>query len=108
MQFTGPTSGDLDDNWQGDYAVGTTPADDGTLSGADVDIIPSTALAAATAEASPRTRGANATSAIFDNTDGSLELNLSVLVDDVNIGANGLAFLANGEVDLAYTILGDD
>lgn len=108
MQFTGPTSADVDNAWQGDYGVGTTPAGDATLAGADVDLIASTALAAATAEASPRTRGTNATQAILDNTDGTLEINLSLLVDDAHIGADDLAFTANGEIVLLYSVLADD
>lgn len=112
MQFTGPTSGDLDDDWAGDYGVGTTPASDGTLSAGDVDLVPSTALAAATAEASPRTRGVQADGAfcgvVLDNTDGSLEINLNLLVDDANIGADDLDFTVNGELVLSYVMLLDD
>lgn len=108
MQFTGPTSGDLDDDWAGDYGIGSTPAGDATLTGADVDIIGSTALAAATAEASPLTRGALIPTAIFDNTDGSLEINLSLLVDDANIGADDLDFTVDGHLHLSYIKLGDD
>lgn len=108
LQFTGPTSASLDDDWEGDFGVGTTPASDATITGADVDIIPSTALAAATAEASPKTRAVMATPVIFDNTDGSLEINVNLLVDDANIGADDLAFTADGEIELSYTILGDD
>lgn len=108
IQATGPTSADLADDWEGDFAVGTTPAGDGTLTGADVDILPATAFAAATAEASPRTRAANATQAVFDNTDGSLEINLSILVDDADIGADGIAMTVNGELFIAYLVLGDD
>lgn len=108
MQITGPTSANVVDTWEGDYGIGTTPAGDATITGADVDIIDSTALAAATAEASPRTRGTGSTAAIFDNTDGSLELNLNVLVDDADISADSLAFVANGEVHVTYEVLGDD
>ena len=111
MQFTGPTSASLNDAWEGDFAVGTTPAGDATLTGADIDIIGSTAIAAATAEASPRTRGVAVTAtngAVLDNTDGSLEVNLSLLVDDAHIGADGLAFTCNGEIYLSYVVLGDD
>ena len=111
MQFTGPTSASLDDDWAGDYAIGTTPASDGTVTAADIDVIGSTALAAATSEVSPRTRGVSVTAtnaAVLDNTDGSLELNLNLLVDDANIGADGLAFTATGELHVVYVVLGDD
>jgi len=112
MQFSGPTSGDLVDTWEGDYGIGTTPASDATITAGDVDMVPSTALAAAVAEISPRTRGVNATGAltgqIFDNTDDSLELNLNLLIDDVDIAADGIVMTVNGELHLAYIAMGDD
>lgn len=108
LQFTGPGSAGLTDTWEGDFGVGSTPASDGTITGADVDIIPSTALAAATAEASPVTRGTGATQVIIDNTDGSAEVNVSLLVDDASISSDDLTFTANGEIYLAYMVLGDD
>jgi hypothetical protein len=109
--FAGPTSADLADDWEGDYGVGTTPADDATITAADIDVIGSTAIVAATAEASPRTRGVGVTAtnaAILDNTDGSLELNLSLLIDDADIGADDIIMTVNGELFLAYIVLGDD
>jgi hypothetical protein len=108
MQFQGPTSANLVDTWTGNFSIGTAPTADATLSGAEIDIIPSTALAAATAELSPRTRGVLATAAIFDNTDDSLELNLNVLVADASIDANGVILTANGELALLYAVMLDD
>ncbi len=109
LQFTGPTSGNVVDTYEGDFAVGSTPADDGTLTAGDVDFIPSTALAAATAEVSPRTRGVStANGVVFDNTDGSLEINVNFLIDDADVSADTLAFTVDGEVKLTYTVLGDD
>ena len=108
MQFTGPTSADLADTWEGDYAVGSAPTADASLAGAEVDVIPSTAIAAATAEASPRTRGANATQVMLDNTDGTLELNLQLLIDDAHIGADDIDMTVNGELHLLFSVLGDD
>lgn len=98
----------LSDTWNGDYAVGTTPASDGTLSGADVDVIASTPTTVAASEDAPRTRGTGAAGSIVDNTDGSLELNLSLLIDDADISADNVALTATGEVHLAYIVLGDD
>jgi len=108
MQFTGPGSASLDDNWEGDFSVGSTATADSTLGGTDVDIVASTALAAATSEVSPRTRGTGATQAVLDNTDGSLEINLNLIVDDANIGADDLDFTVTGELHIAYIVLGDD
>ena len=112
MSIAGPGGdADLDDDWVGDFAIGTTPVDDGTIGGQDADLIPNTPLAAATAEVSPRTRGPSTDAVngvILDNTDGSLEINLNVLVDNANIGADDIAFTANGEFQLLYTMLLDD
>ena len=111
MQFTGPTSANLDDTWEGDFGIGTTPASDATITTTDINIVGSTALAAATAEASPRTRGTSNTTDldhIVDNTDDSLEINLNLLVDDANIGADDLDFTVNGEVTISYVMLGND
>ena len=101
----------LVDTWAGDFSVGTTPASDGTLSAGDVDILPSTALAAATAEVSPITpaRSIDAANAhILDNTAGDLEINLNLLIDDADISADDVPITVTGFVSLAYCVLGDD
>lgn len=109
MQFSGGgADAGLVDTFDGDYGIGTTPASDATITGADVDIIASAALGAATAEVSPRARGSNATQAIFDNTDGSLELNLNLLIDDANISADDVAITANGDLVILYAVMMDD
>lgn len=109
MAFSGPgADANLGDTWQGDFSIGTTADSGDDLTGTDADIIGSTALAAATAEVSPRTRGTGVTQAILDNTDGSLELNLNLLVDDADIGADGIAFTVEGELHILYSMLGND
>lgn len=113
VQFSGSgADAGLGDTWAGDFGVGTTPATDGTITAGDVDIVPSTALAAATAEVSPRTRGVQADGAfcgvIFDNTASTLEVNLNLLIDDVDISADGVAITADGYVIISYVMLGDD
>ena len=110
-QFTGPTSAGLVDTFDGDYAIGSAPTADATLSGSEVDIIQSTALGAATAEVSPLARGTSAAAicgTILDNTDGSLELNMNLLIDDANISADGVIMSATGNLSVAYIVLGDD
>lgn len=99
----------LDATWDGDFSIGTAPTTDVTLSGAEVDIIGSTALGAATAEVSPRVRAVNATQAMFDNTDGSLELNLNVLIDAANIvDGSTVNLTASGTLQLVYAVMLDD
>lgn len=95
-------------SFDGDYSIGSAPTADASLAGGEVDVIPSTALGAATSKVSPRARGANATQVMLDNTDGSLELNLNLLIDDASISADGIDFVVNGILDLAYIVLGDD
>jgi hypothetical protein len=99
------------DTWNGDFGVGTTPATDGTITAGDVDIIPSTAIGPAVAGVSPRTRGASTDAlggVVHDNTDGSLELNFNLLVDDADIDADSIPVSAVVELHLTYTVLGDD
>lgn len=96
-------------DWEGDYAIGSTATADVTLDGTDVDIIPSTAIAAATAEVSPVTRGANATQVMLNNTDGSLEINLNLLIDAADITDDeSVDITVTGELYIAYIMLGDD
>lgn len=109
-QFT-TASASVQAAFDGDYSIGSAPTADASLSGAEVDIIPSTALGAATAKVSPNKRGVSTASiggTVLDNTDGSLELNLNLLIDDANISADDVAFTATGEVWLSYVVLGDD
>lgn len=99
---------DLIATFDGDYSVGTVPTADTDLADAgEADLIPSTALGAAAAKVSPLVRGTNATQVVLDNTDGSLEVNLNLLIDDASI--SGAADLTvDGVVMLSYVVLGDD
>ena len=44
----------------------------------------------------------------FDNTDGSLEINVSLLVDDADVSANGIPITVTGEIEVLYTQILDD
>jgi hypothetical protein len=105
MQFRGPTSANLVDTWTGNYAFGSAPTADSTLNGAEVDIIPSTAISAATAELSPVTRGASTALSILNNENGSLEINLGLLIADASIDGNDIMMSANGTLTLLYSVL---
>ena len=108
VQFSGSgADANLVDTWDGDFGIGSTPADDATITGTDVNIIASTALGAATAEVSPLTRVENITAAMIDNKAGTGSVNLSLLVDDANIDADGVLITALGQLHLAYIMLGD-
>lgn len=105
--FTADT--DASATWDGDYSIGTTATADTTLNSTDADLIVSSPIGAATARLSPVARGEGSTVNMFNNTDGSLELNLNVITDD-NAITDSLAatFTVNGYVELVYIVLGDD
>jgi hypothetical protein len=94
--------------WDGDFALGTLAADDGSLTGADVNIVPATELPQAVAGVVARTRRANATGVVLDNTDGSVEVNLNINVDDADISADTPTIRVFAELELIYSMLGDD
>ena len=112
LEFAGDVTGDLADTWSGDFGVGTTPLTDGTISAGDVDLVPSTAVGPAVAEVSPKTRGAEAdgslSGVIFDNTDGSLEINGNLLVDDADISGDTAVVTVTGELYINFVVLGND
>lgn len=97
--------------WIGNFAIGSAPSVDATALATDkADVISSTALAAAAAGVSPKTRGASTPTeagTVFDNTAGTLELNLNVTLPDASLTAAD-TMTATVEVYLAYTLLGDD
>lgn len=92
---------DGDDN--GDISMGTTAASDGTLSGTDVDIIPSTALAFDTAVTS-----ALADDAQFDGTTTAVDAYINMLVDDGDVGDGASDIIElTGTVTITWINLGD-
>ena len=108
LQFSGPISASLIDAWEGDFGIGTSPANDATLTGTDINFLGSTSLAAATAEVSPLTRSGGGSTSIVNNTGDGLEVNLSMLIDDASISADGIVMTVNGIVQMAYIMLLDD
>jgi len=109
VQFTRAASASgIQATFDGDYAIGSTPTADATITGTDANIVDLAALGAATAGVSPMARSSGATQVILDNTDGSLELNLNLIIDDANISANDQAVTASGYVVILYSVMGDD
>lgn len=110
LAFAGPgSSADLSDVWEGDFSIGTAPDADGTLENDEVDILASTALTAA-AEVTPSTRVVNATAAVLDNRDGSLELNLNLAIDAAAAtgqdDGTSVDITLSGTVTVVYVVLG--
>lgn len=109
LQYSSSAAGVIA-TFDGDFSIGTAPTADASLTAGEVDIIPSTALGAATAKVSPMVRATHAvavTGTVYDNTDGSLELNLNTLIDDASISATS-AFTINGFFQMLYSVVGDD
>jgi len=102
----------LTDDWIGDFGIGTTAADDATITGADVDIVASqdTTIASSEVVAAQRVAEAHADAGgLFDNTDGSLEVNFNMLIDAAEItDASSVEITLSGSIDIAYIVLGDD
>jgi len=96
--------------FDGDWAVGTEATADADFGDTnEANIISSTAMGAATDRVGPTSRGENGTSAILNNTDGSLELNLNVLIDAAAItDAESGDMTVTGDLWVAYAVLGDD
>ena len=107
--FAGTGSDDnLSDTWSGDFGIGTTAANDATITGTDVNIIPSTAIGTATAEVIDAVKATNVTPAIFDNTDGSLEVNLNLLIDAADITDDeSVEITLSGSVVIEYSVMGN-
>lgn len=108
IRLTKVSAGAVLDNFDGDYSIGSTPTADATINGTDADIVGSTPFNPATAGISPTARGTGATQVVLDNTDGSLELNLNVLIDDASISAIGQELRADGHAIVSFIVLGDD
>lgn len=95
------------DIFDGDISIGTTPITDGSgLSGTEVDIIPSTAIAIAMGSVSSHNAFMTSTEAgtILNNSGGMQELNLNLLIDDISISGDG-DFIIEGNLALIYTVL---
>ena len=113
LAFAAGADTSLVDAWDGDFGLGTTAADDATITGADVDILPSSAIKAVASTKDVATIRVTSTTteqgAIFDNTANTIDLNLNVVVDADDITDDEDADLAvTGTVSIAFLILGDD
>lgn len=89
----------------GDIAIGTTVAGDGTLTNADVDLIPSTSI-------DPISGGvagaALSASAQFDGTGTAKDAFFNILIDDADVGDGASdVILVSGTVTITWVQLGD-
>lgn len=89
----------------GDMSLGSTAPDDGTLTGADVDLCPSTSI-------DPISGGiagaALAAAAQFDGTTTALDLYLNMLIDDLDVadGASDVLEIS-GQIEILWRLGGN-
>ncbi len=89
----------------GDIAFGTTVAGDGTLTGTDVDIIPSHSIDPISGGSAGAALGA---SAVFDGTSTAVDIYLNVLIDDADVADTASdVLLVSGVLNLVWVDLGD-
>jgi len=99
----------LADAFAGNLAIGSAPTADATLSGGEVDFVPSTAFTTAVNGVSAYTRYAGAAGAftVIDNRNGALELNFNCFITDATLTA-AASLIVDGKINIAYIHLGDD
>lgn len=97
-------------DFDGDISFGSAPTADTTLSGAEVDLIPSTSTPQAVSSVSTIRAVSTGTESgtILDNTDGSKEINVNVLIDDADVSADDQTLTLKGVLKLVYAVMLDD
>jgi len=105
-------SAGVDDDWNGDFGVGTITAAGSTpLAGAEQDLIPTTATPQATAGATSAKGASTDTEAgvIHDGTTTAKDVYLNILVDDgdQDVTTTPCNFILNGTITLCYMQCGD-
>ncbi len=106
-------SADVDDDWNGDVAVGSVGTIDVDVGDAgEANFIGSTALTEAVAGVAPSidimsAEGINGV--MLDNTAGSLDINLNLLVDAADMADDkSVVFGVTGTLIISFVPLGDD
>lgn len=100
----------LVDTWNGDYSMSTAPLADAAIDGdPERNIIFTSAVGPAGSEVISQVRGEKGGVTVFDNTDGSLEINLNLTIDAADITDDqSVDIAASGVLHIAYIVLGDD
>lgn len=117
LKFTTVSANITNVNFTGSYAIGSVADADGTLATTERNLAgdglsggAGATLSAATAKVSPQTwaRTPEDGLRIIDNTAGSFAAKLNLVVTAADIAdASSAPFTADGELNIAYTILGD-
>lgn len=111
VAFAGSGSdANLADTWNGDYSMATAPLADAAIDAdAERNVIYTSAIGPAGSEVISQVRGEKSGVTVFDNTDGSLEINLNLTIDAADITDDqSVDITASGVLHLAYIVLGDD
>lgn len=103
------TGEDIDAAGSGDFSLGTTATADATLSGTDVNLLPSTAMTdPAVLGVLAATSGALAASAQIDGTSAAVDAYLNIIIDDADVAdAASDVVLVSGTVTVVWTLIGD-
>lgn len=106
------SSAGVNADWDGDFGIGTvTASNNGTLSGTEQDILPTTATPQAVAGVTTANGQSTITQAgyVVDGTGTAVDVFLNFLVDDADHDVTGTPcnLILNGTVKITYCNLGD-
>jgi hypothetical protein len=106
------SSAGVNDDWDGDFSVGTVAANnDATLTGTEANILPTTATPQAVGGATTSNGQSTSTEAatIVDGTTTAVDVYMNYLVDDADHDVTGTAcnLIMNGTLQVTYVNLGD-
>ena len=110
LKFSGPGDANLDDTWGGAFSLGTTGTTSVSLTGDNINLIDETSVTAIANEVTAVHRAITEEADkafILDNTDGALDVNVSLIIADVFISGT-VTLTVDGEVELSYVMLLDD
>ena len=106
------SSAGVNDDWDGDFGVGTTTAsNNATLATTEQNIIPTTATPQATAGVTTADGISSATeNAVVDGTSTAVDVYLNFLVDDADhdVASTACNLIVNGTLTLHWINLGDN
>lgn len=109
MEFAGPGSLNLADDWQGYYSIGTNPNASGMPGSSGRDIVDLGTLSPAVGEMVARKRVIKDKTSMLDNTDHSLEINFNLVIADLDItDTETVVITATGNLQLAFIALHSD
>ena len=103
----------VNNNWDGDFGLGTAAADNNnSLSSTEDDILPTTAVAAGTSDKIGVAKGVSTANehVVFDGSSTAKDLYLNVLVDDEDQNVTGTPtnLIAAGTITLNWIFMGDN